>query len=137
MLFRSIVLDGNRMLIPIYVDNVISSGQHIDIDGRKQFVPDGRVKGGYYYIKGSSDAIAICEEWIARGYKDSLLPKFKAEVTTSNPEMPWWLGLEQLHRSHQSNLKRKDSNYYKFKVKNNLPYIWCNADGTYYEGITK
>lgn len=82
-------------------------------------------------------AIAICEEWISRGYKDTLLPRFQAEVTTANPEMPWWLGLKQLHLSHQSNLVRKDSKFYKFKVKNNLPYIWCNADGTYYKGVTK
>ena len=57
-------------------------------------------------------AIVICEEWIARGYKDTLLPRFKAEVLTTNPKMPWWLGLKELHRSHQSNLRRKDAVFY-------------------------
>lgn len=78
-------------------------------------------------------AIVICEEWISRGYKDTLLPRFKAEVLTNNPEMPWWLGLKELHRSHQSNLRRKDAVFYKFNVKDNLPYVWCNTDGTYYK----
>ena len=82
-------------------------------------------------------AIVVCEEWIARGYKDTLLPRFKAQVTTTNPEMPWWLGLKQLHLSHQSNLVRKDSTFYKFDVQDNLPYIWCNPDGTYHTGVTK
>jgi hypothetical protein len=82
-------------------------------------------------------AIVICEEWIARGYKDTLLPRYQAQVTTTNPEMPFWLGNKKLHVSHQSNLVRKDSSFYKFKVQNNLPYIWFNQDGTYYEGETK
>ena len=80
-------------------------------------------------------AIVICEEWISRGYKDSLLPRFQAEVTTPNPEMPAWLGFHKLHLSHQSNLVRKDSEFYKFQVPNNLLYVWFNEDGSYYEGL--
>ena len=79
-------------------------------------------------------AIVICEEWILRGYKDSLLPRFQAEVQIANPEMPAWLGFEKFHLSHQSNLVRKDAVFYKFNVEANLPYIWFTADGTYYEG---
>jgi hypothetical protein len=80
-------------------------------------------------------AIAICKEWVSRGYKDSLLPRFQAEVTTDNPEMPPWLGFDKLHLSHQSNLVRKDAEFYKFQVPNNLLYIWFNEDGSYYEGL--
>jgi hypothetical protein len=80
-------------------------------------------------------AIIICKEWIARGYKDSLLPRFQNEVTTATPEMPAWLGFEKFHLSHQSNLVRKDSNFYRFPVPNDLLYIWFNEDGSYYEGL--
>jgi len=81
-------------------------------------------------------AIVICEQWVLRGYKDSLLPRFRAEAKTTNPEMPEWLGFQKLHLSHQSNLVRKNSDFYKFQVEANLPYIWFRTDGTYYEGAT-
>ena len=80
-------------------------------------------------------AIAICKEWVSRGYKDSLLPRFQAEVTTPNPEMPAWLGFEKLHLSHQSNLVRKDPEFYKFQVPNDFLYVWFNEDGSHYEGL--
>ena len=79
-------------------------------------------------------AIVICEEWILRGYKDTLLPRFQAQVTTNNPEMPAWLGFQKFHLSHQSNLMRKDSAFYNFPVPDDLLYVWFNEDGTYYEG---
>jgi hypothetical protein len=70
---------------------------------------------------------AVCVEWIARGYKDTCLGKI-AEF--SQPHVvaptPAWL-TEDLCRSHQSNLIRKDPIFYgpKFPdVPDNLPYIW-------------
>ena len=42
-------------------------------------------------------------------------------------EYPKWLGNNKFHRSHKSNLVRKNSEYYskKFKgVPNDLPYVW-------------
>lgn len=44
-----------------------------------------------------------------------------------NTGPPQWLGNRRFHRSHQSNLLRKDPIYYrKFfpNVPDNLPYIW-------------
>ena len=70
----------------------------------------------------------ICEEWIRRGYNDSLLDRFN-KILGNAPVLipPVWLGNSEFHRSHQSNLVRKDSVFYgpKFPgVPSNLPYIW-------------
>lgn len=72
--------------------------------------------------------IAICEEWIGRGYKDSLLPKFELCLSfCKKRDIPFWLGDEKFHSAHRSNLLRKDSVYYgKFgwKESSDLPYFW-------------
>ena len=50
-----------------------------------------------------------------------------AELTQDLPpgEPPWWLGNEDFHRSHQSNLLRKDPVHYAiFDVPDDLPYLW-------------
>ena len=71
-------------------------------------------------------SIFICEEWISRGYNDNLLPYFQGIRTTPCADPPW-LGNPDFHRSHQSNLIRKDPAYYSAKfpgVPADLPYIW-------------
>jgi hypothetical protein len=75
--------------------------------------------------------IAMCEEWIRRGYKDTMLPRFKAllsndDIIRKGPAPPW-LGNKKFHRSHRSNLVRKLPEYYGPKWPNeedNLPYVW-------------
>ena len=69
--------------------------------------------------------VAICDEWIARGYKDTMRERFIA-VHSDLPDtgLPVWIGKDQFHASHQSNLKRKDPDHYNFNVESNLPYIW-------------
>lgn len=52
---------GPYLLVPIYVDNEITSVQTIDPDGNKKFLKDGRIAGGYYPIAGGRDAIYLCE----------------------------------------------------------------------------
>ena len=39
---------------------------------------------------------------------------------------PFWLGNVEFHKDHQSNLVRKNYDFYypKFKIEGNLPYIW-------------
>lgn len=63
------------------------------------------------------------KEWIDRGYKNNM--HFE-EVDTSSVVMPPWFGLDQLHRSHRSNLLRKDFAYYSqyFDEDPNLEYYW-------------
>jgi hypothetical protein len=71
---------------------------------------------------------AICAEWRKRGYKDTLLPFFTARSGLAFVSTPLWLVTnEAFHRSHQSNLIRKDPAFYAPKfpgVPDNLPYVW-------------
>lgn len=62
-------------------------------------------------------------EWILRGYNNNM--KFE-EVDTKNLVMPKWFGLSEFHRSHRSNLLRKDYEYYSeyFDDPNDLEYYW-------------
>jgi hypothetical protein len=73
--------------------------------------------------------IAICQEWIDRGYKDTMLPQFVAlHPTFPDTGLPFWFGDQLIHQSHQSNLMRKDPNYYVFNVPIFLPYLWADTE---------
>lgn len=64
----------------------------------------------------------ICE-WVARGYKNNM----PLRVVTYPLHAPPFTTDPEFHRSHQSNLIRKDPVFYgpKFPgVPDNLPYIW-------------
>jgi hypothetical protein len=72
--------------------------------------------------------IIICTEWINRGYKDTMLPRFVSEKSKYPDEIvvPTWLD-ENFCKSHQSNLLRKNKEYYQKyfpDVEDNLPYLW-------------
>jgi|LauGreDrversion4_2_1035121.scaffolds.fasta_scaffold07546_13 hypothetical protein len=76
-------------------------------------------------------SIAICEEWIKRGYKDTMLDRFLNmkevfEKQNYSSDLPSLYGVEKFHLSHQSNLLKKDFNYYSklYDVPNDLPYYW-------------
>lgn len=62
------------------------------------------------------------QEWIKRGYRNNM-PFEKILIET---QMPPWIGDERLHRSHRSNLLRKDWEYYcvYFNEDPSLPYFW-------------
>jgi len=75
--------------------------------------------------------LCICEEWISRGYKDTMKEKFYKELIETNKiEVtlnPDWLGNEKFHSAMRSNLLRKDKKHYSqfgWKEKDNLPYVW-------------
>jgi len=76
--------------------------------------------------------MAMCEEWLRRGYKDSLLPFFiqvHDEIVSDgrSEEPPAWLGEDDVHASHRSNLLRKDARFYGqygWSEPDNLPYVW-------------
>ncbi|MEK6912520.1 MAG: pyrimidine dimer DNA glycosylase/endonuclease V [Nanoarchaeota archaeon] len=62
-------------------------------------------------------------EWISRGYKNTM----KTEKINGKVALPTWLGKRKFHSSHKSNLLRKDKKHYsqfKWKEKDNLPYVW-------------
>jgi len=84
-----------------------------------------------------SYGLAMVDAWTARGAADAT----RAQITEFAPEaafmastglpMPSWLGRQELHRSHQSNLIRKDPEFYgpKFPgVPDNLEYVWPGSD---------
>ena len=83
---------------------------------------------------------AICAEWTRRGHADTCSTKILDDARTAGvvqvrtPEElasagalpPWW-GDEAVHRSHRSNLLRKDPDHYgQFfdDVPDDLPYVW-------------
>ena len=71
--------------------------------------------------------ICMCEEWIDRGYKDSLLPEFQSRFNEDVCNIPPWIGDTKFHISHRSNLLRKLPSHYKKywrKTPNDLPYVW-------------
>jgi Pyrimidine dimer DNA glycosylase len=75
--------------------------------------------------------IAICKEWISRGYKDTCLQKiscFADTIPNISIEVPEWIGNEDLHKSHRSNLLRKNPEYYgklfEQGLVDDLEYVW-------------
>jgi hypothetical protein len=73
--------------------------------------------------------IAICNEWIARGYNDNMRERFVAlHSTYPDCDVPEWLGNGYFHSSHMSNLNRKNPTHYQFNVTDDLPYVWFNNE---------
>jgi hypothetical protein len=84
---------------------------------------------------------AIIDEWVRRGYNNEgmgrLIDRFynnedcTFELLATEGKIPAWLGEKSYHDSHKSNLLRKDPKFYrvhKWKVADNLPYVWPNAN---------
>jgi hypothetical protein len=76
-------------------------------------------------------AIAICKEWIDRGYQDTMLSRFEEKLAfyqtlDFTDALPIFLGNEDFHQSHRSNLLKKDFDYYSqfFNDPTDLPYLW-------------
>lgn len=82
--------------------------------------------------RGHEGSLAIytlfmCARWVALGYKDNIAPQvieLMRDLPVESYENPWWLGNQEFHESHQSNLKRKDPIHYQFEVEDDLPYKW-------------
>lgn len=77
--------------------------------------------------------IDMCMEWRRRGYKDTLLEKFEHYVLLFSDQgfrknnSPWWLGDNEFHSSHRSNLLRKKPEWYNqfhWTEPTTLPYVW-------------
>ena len=63
------------------------------------------------------------EEWVKRGYKNTMQME---EINYKHITLPSWFGSKELHRSHRSNLLRKDYQYYSqyFDEPSDLEYYW-------------
>lgn len=86
---------------------------------------------------GYRDALAyygyvMCVEWKRRGYKDTMTERFVdllRDVKTAS--VPWWMGREELHLSHQSMLVQKFPEFYKPlfpDVDEGLEYVWLTSE---------
>jgi hypothetical protein len=78
--------------------------------------------------------VAICDEWIMRGYADSCKNQIDdfTDRFTESQWYPWWLGDPRLHLSHQSNLLRKAPWAYGHlwpDVPRDLEYWWPTKEG--------
>jgi hypothetical protein len=83
--------------------------------------------------RGYENALAIygmviCTEWIKRGYKDTCFAKIMEYRNYDRAiVVPKWLGREDFHASHRSNLLRKNPEYYSqfgWDESPDLPYVW-------------
>nr|WP_156612124.1 MSMEG_6728 family protein [Auraticoccus cholistanensis] len=91
--------------------------------------------------------VAVCAEWVSRGFGDTCLESTLAELALPSlvdPETdelaqwrrgehrpPWWLGQEAVHRSHRSKLLQKDPAHYGplFPgTPDDLDYVWPGPD---------
>ena len=69
----------------------------------------------------------MCVQWISRGYKDTLLPRFTLHLLGGIAVPPEWLGDPAFHASHRSNLLRKAPDHYRTfwpHEPDDLPYLW-------------
>ena len=78
--------------------------------------------------------VLCCEEWRRLGYEDRLLHRFNEVLDVycefEDPTPP--IFLDWVAYSHQSNLIRKDPDYYtRFwpEVPDNVPYFWPSEEG--------
>ena len=80
-------------------------------------------------LKAYGDIIIV--EWVSRGYKNNM-QYFLDPNETQMWEYPPWFGNEEFHRSHRSNLTRKDPTWYSqfWTEPDDLPYIWPTNEET-------
>ena len=75
-------------------------------------------------------------EWLSHGFNNTMAFKYydisngsAIGSTKGIPEMPWWIGNEDFHRSHRSRLIEKDESFYlplfpDDKLFNGGKYFW-------------
>ena len=72
--------------------------------------------------------VAICEEWILRGYKDTCKEKISNFYSIfGQSDLPDWYGDERLHSSHRASLYKKAPDLYPKEWQDDLikyPEYW-------------
>ncbi len=71
--------------------------------------------------------MTVCDEWTSRGYKDTCKERIKIYFDSHIGMPPPWLGREEFHASHRSNLLRKSPEHYGqfgWTESPDLPYVW-------------
>lgn len=89
--------------------------------------------------------LEVCAVWRAAGFLDTCEATMRSDLARAKDitvvrtqdelalagALPRWLGDEELHRSHQSALVRKDPEHYRRffpDVPDDLPYVWPRSD---------
>lgn len=79
--------------------------------------------------RGFEEALKVYQnftitEWISRGYNNNMSLEV---IDESKLVMPFWFGDDRIHRSHRSNLLRKNFEYYSqfFSEPTDLEYYWA------------
>jgi hypothetical protein len=70
---------------------------------------------------------AMIEEWIRRGYRNSMETYDISGLTIA---YPWWLGLKEFHSSHRAALLAKDYDHYSrygWTETPGIEYVWYGA----------
>ncbi|GAB3873463.1 MSMEG_6728 family protein [Terrabacter terrigena] len=94
---------------------------------------------GYEEALGSY-GLAMCDEWLGRGFDDTCAGTIRADLATAGvirlrdfetlrdkSALPPWLADDDVQRSHRSALVRKDPEHYADSfpdVPPDLPYVW-------------
>jgi len=71
--------------------------------------------------------VAVCDEWLSRGYRDTCREKILAYSRGGPVVTPEWWGREDVHSSHRANLLRKDPVFYGqygWTESPEEPYVW-------------
>lgn len=71
--------------------------------------------------------VAMCDEWVSRGYADTCRDKILAHGAADFDDMPFWWGDETVHASHRANLLRKMPEFYSqfdWQEDPSMPYVW-------------
>ena len=71
---------------------------------------------------------SMIREWTRRGYNNNILSSYDGRVVV----LPDWLGREDFHASHRSNLLRKNPSWYGrygWGEPSDLPYVWPGRVG--------
>lgn len=56
--------------------------------------------------------LAMCDEWVQRGYKDTVAEKVCAIIAPDPDDIPAWWGDHTVHESHRASLVRKMPDHY-------------------------
>jgi hypothetical protein len=81
-----------------------------------------------YELNLISYGVAMCDEWLRRGYRDTCRDKILSYADLAAYRgVPPWLGDAALHASHRANLLRKDPDFYGqygWSENPDDPYVW-------------
>lgn len=73
--------------------------------------------------------VAVCDEWIRRGYADTCRGKILGVATGPGDGMPPWLGDARFHSAHRAALLAKDFGWYGrfgWAERPEVRYVWPN-----------